>query len=184
MNFLKTIIFIGLAVHLINCGGQSHNESTVKVAKVENGVPKTEDGRIVLSSQAEDNSLVMPEGTCENCIISSQKLGMEIAQEFESVSEVYDISLDSDLYAVEVIDTVFIFGLFDDRLDRFSISFTVKTISGAIYENIECTATTPNQATLYLRDCESDQVALDTSIHIKFNKILIDDSNRARELID
>ena len=166
MHLLKTIISIGLAVHLINCGGQG----------------KTKDGRIVLSSQSEDNSMVMPEGTCENCIVNSQKLGVEIVKKFKSISRIYDISFDSELYIDEALATIFSFGQADNTYDNFSVSFTITTLSGADH-NIECKARTSKRY-LILENCGNDQVVLSKDwIHINFDNIVTDDSNNPKTLV-
>ena len=172
MNSLKIIIFIGLVIQLINCKGQGKNENTIKVAKVEND-------RIVLSSQSKDNSLIMPEGTCENCLVSSQKMGIEIVKQFKSILEVYNISFNSELYIYEALETIFSLGQSGDTDDYFSVSFTIKTVSDAIH-NIKCKTRTSLEY-LILNDCGNDQVVLTKGrIYISFDKIVTDDSNRPR----
>ena len=162
MYLLKTIIFIGLAVHLIHCGGQNNNESTVKVAKVENGVAKAEDGRVILSSQSEEG-LVIPEGVLEGLRIDRALLVNLIISKVKSVSEVYDLSMKSKL-------TIGDFDLIGKLLGSaghgpeghpFITSFSVTTNSGVVYSEIECrTQVIDTMDTLYLKSCANDQVKI------------------------
>ena len=161
MNLLKTIIFIGLALLLAHCGGQGSNEKDIKVARMENGVPKTEDGRIILSSQSE-GELVIPEGEAEGVAISRQKLAKQIEDQFDSISEVTRISFSDDFYAVEI------FGV----IDRFTVSFNMRTTSGDLYENVQCVARS-KKLTLFLLDCENDQVVLSREIYVDMNSIAL-----------
>lgn len=181
MSLLKIIIFFGLATMLTHCGNQEgNNESTVKVAQVENGTPKAEDGRIILSSQSADNPLLfIPEGTCENCLVNSQKLGLEIANKLKSVSKVYDISLNSKLYVEEALVTVLSFGSADETNDYFSTSFTVETVLGVVHTDIKCKAWT-NQVKLILDNCGNDQAVLSKRIAIAFDEIVINGRNKSR----
>ena len=166
MYLLKTIIFIGLAVHLTHCGGQNNNESTVKVAKVEDGVAKAEDGRVILSSQSEGD-LVIPEGALKGLRVDSTKLANAILSETQRVSEVYNLSMASGIY----IDDFDIFGFADrgssliTRYPLFTTSFSVKTVSGKTYHGIECHSHTSHMHGfgwwfLELGVCESDQVVV------------------------
>ena len=153
MSLLKTIIFIGLALLLAHCGGQgSNSESTVKIAKVEDGVPKTEDGRTILSSESEE--LVIPEGGAKGVAINVQKLENYIANQFDSISEVTRMSFSDDFYAIEFA--------FFGSVDRFTVLFNVRTISGTLYENIQCEATS-TKTDLIIANCENDQVVLTPS---------------------
>ena len=97
MHLLKTIIFIGLGMILIHCGNNESKGAVVKVDRIEDGVAKTEDGRIVLSSQSEGD-LVIPEGgDLEGLRIDRALLINAILSEVKSVSEIYDLSIESSI---------------------------------------------------------------------------------------
>lgn len=104
----------------------------------------------ILSSQSEGDDLVIPEGGAKGVAIDAQKLENHIANQFNSISEVTHISFSDDFYAIEAI-----FGI----IDRFTVSFNVRTVSGTLYENIQCEATS-NKTDLFMANCESDQVVL------------------------
>ena len=155
MNLLKTIVFIGLATQLIHCGNQS--ESTVKVAKVENGVPKAEDGRIILSSQSEDKYLHFPRTRPFVYPVRSQQVGIAIAKQLNDIVEVYDISVEERFYLGEVFS----------ETDYFSTSFTAKTASGDVF-NFTCKTHALWSWGLKLENCISDQAVLRKTITIRF----------------
>ena len=190
MYLLKTIIFIGLAVHLTHCGGQNNNESTVKVAKVENGVAKAEDGRVILSSQSEGD-LVIPEGTLEGLRIDQTKLANVIAKEVEDVSRVYDLFMASSLSLDDFNILGRLTGFYDGTLP-FITSFSVKTHSGDIYHGIECQtrfrlrSAVSSDAHLILVDCENDQVEVSFggySVHvILLRQIVVDEQELSKKI--
>ena len=109
---LRNIAVIGFIFIAINGGGQAW------------------------SSESEDRLLTAPEGGKEH-VFNEKKLGIAIADRFESIAEVYDISMRSELYPVETfvnITTLGIAKLFDFAV--FTVSFKVKTTSGAIYRDV------------------------------------------------
>ena len=156
MNLLKIIIFIGCALQLVHCGGQGSSEREIKVARVENGVPKAEDGRVILSSEAE--SLTIPEGRYKGQVISKQKLEDAIAHQLRDVSEVFVYSFES----TPLVDT-----------SLFTVKLSVQsTASGFVYAGVEC-ASKEEDYGLILQDCASNQVRLDRKIQIPLGAILI-----------
>ena len=152
MNVLKIIIVVGFGMILLACGGESKRS----VKDAEEGMPKTEDGRIVLSSESE-GFLVIPEGEAEDVVISSQKLGSAIANYFDSISEVFNISFESELYVMEVMH---VFSPFtDDHSDTFTVSFDIRTTRGSVHKDVQCRARS-NVYRFYLEECASGQVVM------------------------
>ena len=169
MNFLKIIIFIGCALQLVHCGGQGNSEKEIKVARVENGVPKAEDGRIILSSQsAGAESLIIPEGVYEGRLVSKQNLENAIINSVDFISGVSDISLTSELYFKEAATIGLTFGLAaldDEVINVFSVSFNVTVNNKVFLENIQCEgraekydARYDNQEIFVLNYCGNHQV--------------------------
>ena len=173
MYLLKTIIFIGLGIILIHCG---NNESeTVKVAKVEDGVAKAEDGRIILSSQSEEG-LVIPEGKLKGLSVDATQLANAIARRNQRVQEVYDLSMASGFYLDEIVGF---------SLNKFTTSFSVKTVSGEIYHGIECQTTIDSSFDdLILSRCENDQVVVKLSRFgfISLRTIVVDKQELAKKI--
>ena len=171
MNLLKAIIFIGCAVQLVHCGGQGSSEREIKVARVENGVSKAEDGRIILSSQSDRvEGLIIPEGAAEGVAISKGKLESYIANQFDEISKVTHALFSDDLYPIEL----FWLG----GLDRFTVSFNIRTTKGDILEGIQCKATS-YEVELILSNCENGQVKLYKSINMNMSDIVLgEDENK------
>ena len=161
MNVLKVIIVVGFGMILLACGGESKRSAE----GAEEGMPKTEDGRIVLSSELPDKGLVIPEGEAEDKVISSQKLTSIIVNRFDSISEVFDISLVSDWYPFS-----------------FTVLFNIRTTKGSIYRDIECRGSVKKGHLMEIRNCESDQVTLARgAIWVSLWELNIEDSTtRAR----
>ena len=162
MSVFKIIIFILLGLTLTSCG------------KIAEKVKQTDDGRIILSLKAEENdSLVIPEGPCKNCTISKTRLGKLIAENFTSISQVFDISM---------VEKDYRHWTWREDDGSFLTSFSVKTITGDTYTNIQCKTKIVDQVR-FLRffDCGSRKVQLDPRVTIiEFSKIVMDYSPRER----
>lgn len=165
MNLLKIITVVGFGMMLINCGGQDNKTSqeTVEVDRVEDGVAKAKDGRIILSSESE-SYLVIPDGEFKGFELSATRVADSIKTKVKSVSEVYDLSLSSKFFPFWT--------------DEFITSFSVSTNLGDIYQDVQCISyvifgsnMTPR---LILRECENDQVAFaENLIRISMKDIVV-----------
>ena len=165
MNVLKVIIVVGFGMMLLACGGESKRS----VEGAEEGTPKAEDGRIVLSSELSDKGLVIPEGEAEGMVISSQKLANAIANHFDSISEVFDISFESEFYFRELSPA--------PVGAMFTVSFDVRTTKGSIYRDIECRAYVATRSVIIIGKCSSDQVILaKDSLGKRLRELKIEDS--------
>ena len=138
--FLKIMIFVGLAVQLVQAG----------------------------NAQVSNDKAIIPEGEAEGVAISKQKLASAIASRFNSISEVTAISISDDFYVIEGV-----FGI----LDRFTVSFNIRTTNGDFYENIQCKADSTT-TDLVMVNCKNDHVVLtpsqsDTSSSYRFKEISI-----------
>ena len=151
MNLLKTILFSVFGIIISACGGS--NGHTVKVAKIENGVPKSEDGRIILSS--ESGNLIIPDGVFEGIKISSTKFASKIEDRFDMISKVYDLSMTSGFY----LDDIDIISSIIGQPDKvFTVSFSVQTVSGNIHRGFECKShIVSDYLALSMRNCKNDQ---------------------------
>ena len=124
MNLIRTTIFILFATIMISCADEDKSDQEPTPVKdnkdvkpmqenkdappvqdnKDEKVDRTEDGRIILSLTAiDDPSLVIPEGRCTGCTISKRKLGRLIADEFDSISDVYHLYMSKKLYPDEII---------------------------------------------------------------------------------
>ena len=155
MNLLKAIIFIGCALQLAHCGGQGSSAKEVKVARVENGVPKAEDGRVILSSESETllpgDRLVIPHGEAEGVTISKQKLESYITNKFDDVSEITIVSFLNTLYVWMVTK--------QGRVDAPKLRFNIRDKDGFFYEDVHCFAVSTSTE-LILHSCGNSEVKL------------------------
>ena len=158
MNLLRVIICIGLAVQLTHCGDQGSSEREIKVARVENGVPKAEDGRIVLSSESphKKTSVVIPAGWYKGRHLNNAHMAEIIMSQNKSIKGIFDFDIPTflDLATSEV----------DSALGIFTLSFSVQDMSNNIFEGVKCRFETPlvpfvsKYFKLYY--CQSDKVIL------------------------
>ena len=159
--FLRNmIVVIGFVIITVSCGGK-------------------QDNRIVLSSESEDH-LTIPRGDDAGKTINRQKLAVLIADHFDDISRVYNISFESELYFSEAVWNTLSLGLNDalDHTDYFTTSFTVETTSNTIHGNIQCLSRSTSDDKLYMTDCKNDHVVLDKNIEIPFHKISVTRQNR------
>ena len=120
------------------------------------------DDRIVLSSQSSgDENLVIPSGECEDCVVSSQKLGEAIAGKFGQIATVSDCSFSRSFLN-------YIQG-------TFTTSFTVTTVSGHVYEDVECVSES-GERYLELLQCKNDQAEFRDWVSIYLAKVRVDGS--------
>ena len=118
------------------------------------------DNRIVLSSQSlTDQSFIIPSGGCEDCVVSVQKLGEAIAGKFGQIATVSDLSFSRSF--VNYIQGTFV------------TSFTVTTVSGDVYEDVECVSDS-GESSLELLQCGNDQVVFRDWVSISLNKIKVE----------
>ena len=168
MHLLKIIIFIGLAFLLTHCGSQRSS--------------KAEDGRIVLSSES-DKFLIIPEGAGSGRFIYKQKMADKIAMNFDSVSEVFDISFQEELRQRDVLSNIATLGYYGlVGGNTFTLSFSIKTTTGKVYRNIQCeigldiNVVTPHYQYFIIDDCNSGEVILrgeKDNIFIKVEDVLL-----------
>ena len=120
-------------------------------------------GMISLEGQSEEDYLIVPDGSYEESILSKYKLERTLTREFKNisknVSKVYDITLFENWF--DWLGDHIELGTHRD----FSISFTVETTSGAVYENIQCGVFLGRRPGFFkykmgLLDCRNDQVHL------------------------
>ena len=133
--FMRITAVVVLGIITANCG--NNNKS---------------DNRVVLSSQSEEDRLVVPSGDCEDCILSKSEVEKAVADHMSDISTVSDLSFNRSLaQSVNLFSTFFI------------ASFTIQTNSGSTYANIQCNATTTYTLIpyLYLEDCSSEEVVFD-----------------------
>ena len=141
-------------------------------------------GVITISSQAEDRSLVIPEGELEGKAVSRQKLANAIADEINDVSIVSDLSFSSKVYKEEAFINIISLGtvnLWSYDVSLFTLSFTVTTHSGTVHRDIQCEARVHSKRDLFVTDCENDQTVLSQSILIiDIDSILIEGTTDQR----
>ena len=153
--FLRNMIaVIGFVIITVSCGGK-------------------QDNRIVLSSESEDH-LTIPRGDDAGKTIDRQKLAVLIADRFNDISRVYDISFLSELYLSDEAFRYQSSGMFMfDTTDYFTISFTAETTSGAVYSNIKCLSTFSEHMGLQGYECRNNQALLDKEIEIPYDEISV-----------
>ena len=152
MNFLKTIIFIGLAMILINCGSHGKN-----------------DGRIILSSKPTCDTLRFPDDTISTTVVIAQNLGIEIAKQLDSILRVDNISFDSELLSRGFFSTTFL----GKEEKYFLISFTAHTNKGDAF-GFKCEGsrkTVTSKDSMVLKDCESNQALIKKLIIINMGLV-------------
>ena len=150
-------------------------------------------GVITISSQAEDNPLVIPEGEHGSRAVSKQKLAKAIADKLEDVSIVSDLSFSPEGHGYEFTVNVRRLGPanFCGATSIFTASFTVTTHSGAVHRDIQCSAKIRNQRNLFLictqkrnlllEDCKNDQFTLlNSSLSIPMDSISIEGTTDQR----
>ena len=192
MNLLKIIIVIGFGMMLISCG--NNDQRAVEVDRIENGVPKTKDGRIILSS--ESNALIIPSGQFEGVGISSAQLASIIEGEVENISQVYNLSFKAgvSLENLEEKSGGLVTGIQNFITENlpavnkmiedspieipFIASFSVSTQSSAVYDGIECFCVISEKSSdfhLELKNCGNDQAVLKkTRILVNMSSIVVD----------
>ena len=165
---MKVLLFIGFGM-IVGCGNQA------------------KEGRIVLSSQSEDH-LTIPEGAFEGAVISKSKVEKAIAEQLDSISKVYDLSMKEKLLPAEVLEAIYTLGSLGlyafFSSDPFLASFTVETTHGKIYTEINCSSLATRRSMrsdviysigrLTLIGCKSDEVQIDKTLSVQMRKILID----------
>ena len=183
MNLLKTILVAVFGVGLIACGGNEENSNSpqnqgaVQVATVENGVPKTADGRIILSSESSGSDfLTIPEGTFEGLEIHSSAVASHIAYALNTVLRVYNLSFESSVGVADVFPNI----------NSFTLSFSVDSIHGT-YNGIKCDVILlrpdPEDPVLEIEDCGSDQVDLELETYLRLKYIVVD-RTQIRSILD
>ena len=150
MNLWMQIMFIAtLGIITVGCGNNNKGSNPIKTTVNSAGQNVAEDGRIVLSSQAENDSLTLPYG-CRGCIVSKQKVEEYIENNLSKASAVSNLEFIANGRAL--------FGTI------WRASFTVETISGFTYRYVTC-ETWFFRNTIYLSDCGSDEVVLNFPNH-------------------
>ena len=206
MHFLKTIIFIGLGIILIHCGNQNNKQETVKVDRIEEGVAKAADGRIILSSQS-DTHLIIPEGGFTGFKIDSTKLARMInIRTTKRISSVYNLSFSSSVHIRDAIAQLKNLFREIDTGDIFTTSFSVQTDLGVHYHEIQCGSNiqfSKDDASkyyltdkirqrhdgrgnwvLYLTACESDEVSIGKWFMIPMQDIVVDQKKFSAKIRD
>lgn len=129
------------------------------------GCGSGKDNRILLSSQSKNDELIIPSGSCEDCIVSRQKFERTFTKKFGRISEVFRISFSRSP------------GFFGFFSDQFDVSLSMRTRAGAVYSDVQCVADA-GESILYLYGCASDQVVFRDFISILLNDILVFDARR------
>ena len=131
--FIQIMFFVGFGIITIGCGGAAGN-------------------RIVLSSESAENSLIIPSGDYEGTFINKQKLAKSIAEKYESVLNVHDISIAEESMLTE---------LFAESNHVCDISFSVTDTSGNIHKDVRCNAHIHSSPlSLHLYDCANNEIEL------------------------
>ena len=149
------------------------------------------DDRTVLSSQSVDY-LIIPDGASQGAVISKTKLANAIAEQFNSISKVRDLSMEEKLFATETLLTIATLGMnfLADADDWFLVSFTIETQDGAVYNRVNCVGastltTTPVEeivastekpsvrGVFHLFKCENDEIKLSKELDINLSDILL-----------
>ena len=79
-------------------------------------------GVTAMSSQSEEGQLVIPAGNCKDCVISAEKLGQKIADQFTMTVRIYNFSFLQPKSNIKL---------------EFTASFTAE-VEGNVYDNIYC----------------------------------------------
>ena len=159
--FTQILILIGFVITMVKVTAESDEKQLLTPDKGLYVNPS----EVVFS--AESDYLVIPDGSLRGAVISKQKLGKAIAEQFEDISEVNDISIVDEFHFIEGFTRTFSLGFADiiSDFDVLTISFRITTNKDSdtgFYPYIQCWAYGSTGSTNYLKMsyCESENVEI------------------------
>lgn len=109
MSLIRSLIFIGMTVLIVNCGGK--------------------DNKILLESESIGSSYVLEgPGICEGEELTAIYVKSYLQRQLKSIAKVYNVSFNPESwYNIHLV-----------MVSGFRISFSAKTKRGDVYDNIVC----------------------------------------------
>ena len=162
--WIQIMVIATLGIITVGCGSNNNKGSNpIKTTVNSAGQNVAEDGRIVLSSQAENDRIVIPSGSCGGCTASKQKIEELIANQFHTISTVSDFSF---IVRGAIVSHY-------SRTPIWNASFTVQSTLGMTHQNIICAASFHNDIpyhTITLSNCNSHDTTLSRQIVIYLDR--------------
>ena len=172
--FTQIVILIGFVITMVNVTAESDEPNRLldsdKMLYLTPLQPWNPSGMEIFIGS---DYLVIPDGEHKGAIISKQKLKTAIAEQFEDIVEVDDISIVDEFYLLEGLYRLFSLGFVNTDMLNTSFRVTTKESSDTgFYPYVQC-ATSIYKTQLVLDFCDSmnEYIFLGDSVQIPISDI-------------